>query len=474
MALFSGASVSACAECAAGRQAAARLGAAQNTGAQAEEQRAKEGLIMSTSAADRPLARLVRRAGQPAHLCAALDLAQRRVRTVGDLLVHTDEELVCLLDLYLPEVRALVMAASRAVATPRTAAQLLAPQARDGQVGQGHFTQQPHPAAQQEPLLAPCLALPTGVSELDRHLGGGLPMRALCELVGPAGVGKTQCCLSMAARALVDGSARGARVLYVDTEGSFSATRLLELVRHQIDHSAPLQRPSSACAPSSHGVPEASFSSFLPAAAAPEDLLARVTVLRPASWAQCTTCIRDQLQAELMRSPDGALVVVDSIASAVRDHFEGGGNGSSAEAGGGVSELARRQQAVGALAARLKFYADTYGACVVCVNQVSGGGGREGAYGAAQRGDVGAVQGRDDGALLAYLGTAWAHYVNVRLVLQYPRFTAQLPAPPPTGMLGPTQPRSMRLRVAKAPMAECEAEFEYRVMGAGGVVGETP
>ena len=75
---------------------------------------------------------------------------------------------------------------------------------------------------------------------------------------------------------------------------------------------------------------------------------------------------------------------------------------------------------------------------------------------------------------MAYLGTAWAHYVNVRLVLQYPRFTAQLPAPPPTGMLGPTQPRSMRLRVAKAPMAECEAEFEYRVMGAGGVVGETP
>ena len=45
-----------------------------------------------------------------------------------------------------------------------------------------------------------------------------------------------------------------------------------------------------------------------------------------------------------------------------------------------------------------------------------------------------------------------------------------VPAPPPPGMVGPTAPRSMRLRVAKAPMAECDAEFEYRVMGAGGLV----
>ena len=438
------------------------------------------------SSADRSLSRIVRR-----RLPQFSDkVAASGLKTARDLLSRGELELIDRLDLFLPEVRALMRAVVQEVAKPRKASQLLAPNQPSAD---GVATSSCEPDARasslpppppQPPPLRPSV-LPTGHTELDSHLGGGLPTRALCELVGPAGVGKTQCCLSMTARALVHGASHGARVLYVDTEGSFSALRLLQLIRQAlasqdeaggrsgevVDSIASARAHAQAYSASS------SSSSSLTAAAA-EHLLDRVTVMRPGSWAQFTACLHRQLAEELMRPPAVALVVVDSIASAVREHFErGGGSGATmgsvigggmggggADGGGGgaSSEVVRRQQAVGAAAARLKFYADAHATCILCVNQVVSGRSDQ-AFGAAETGDVCAVQGRDDASLLAYLGTAWAHCVNVRLMLQYPRFTPQLPPPPPPGVIGAAAARPMRLRVAKAPMAECEAEFVYRV-----------
>lgn len=76
--------------------------------------------------------------------------------------------------------------------------------------------------------------LPTSLAHLDAALHGGLPSGSVTELVGASGVGKTQFCMSLAARAVFtcEGPARGA-VAYIDTENKFSATRLGEIARHQ-------------------------------------------------------------------------------------------------------------------------------------------------------------------------------------------------------------------------------------------------
>ena len=57
---------------------------------------------------------------------------------------------------------------------------------------------------------------------MDELLGGGLRQGQVTELTGEAGAGKTQLCLSAAASA----AALGHRVVYVDTGGGFSASRV--------------------------------------------------------------------------------------------------------------------------------------------------------------------------------------------------------------------------------------------------------
>ena len=64
--------------------------------------------------------------------------------------------------------------------------------------------------------------LPTGCDGVDELLGGGLRQGQVTELTGEAGAGKTQLCLSAAASA----AALGHRVVYVDTGGCFSASRV--------------------------------------------------------------------------------------------------------------------------------------------------------------------------------------------------------------------------------------------------------
>ena len=69
--------------------------------------------------------------------------------------------------------------------------------------------------------------LPTGCDAIDELLGGGLRQGQLIEITGPSASGKTQLCLSAAASfAALDN-----RVVYVDTTGGFSATRIKQLHR---------------------------------------------------------------------------------------------------------------------------------------------------------------------------------------------------------------------------------------------------
>jgi DNA repair protein RadB len=57
--------------------------------------------------------------------------------------------------------------------------------------------------------------LPTGVTALDRLLGGGLETDCLTEFYGEGGSGKTVVCVEAARHVALDGG----RVIYIDTEG---------------------------------------------------------------------------------------------------------------------------------------------------------------------------------------------------------------------------------------------------------------
>jgi RAD51-like protein 1 len=79
----------------------------------------------------------------------------------------------------------------------------------------------------------------TTLPRLDDALRGGLPSGGITELVGPAGVGKTQVCMMLAAMmgmpVAVGGGGGG--VLYIDTETKFSSARLVEIAVARFPHS---------------------------------------------------------------------------------------------------------------------------------------------------------------------------------------------------------------------------------------------
>ncbi|KAG6631644.1 hypothetical protein CIPAW_13G104600 [Carya illinoinensis] len=73
--------------------------------------------------------------------------------------------------------------------------------------------------------------LPTRLKGLDEALCGGIPFGVLTELVGPAGIGKTQFCLKLSLLASLPSSYGGldGHVIYIDVESKFSSRRLIEI-----------------------------------------------------------------------------------------------------------------------------------------------------------------------------------------------------------------------------------------------------
>eukprot|EP00850_Spirogloea_muscicola_P015621 SM000121S26018 [mRNA] locus=s121:282961:286951:+ [translate_table: standard] len=80
--------------------------------------------------------------------------------------------------------------------------------------------------------------LKSSLEELDLVLGGGIPLGAVTELVGPAGVGKTQFCLMLAIIATLPKALGGlsGSVFYIDTEKKFSSQRLKGLEEAIIEY----------------------------------------------------------------------------------------------------------------------------------------------------------------------------------------------------------------------------------------------
>lgn len=78
-----------------------------------------------------------------------------------------------------------------------------------------------------------CRCLPLGCPPIDSLLHGGILEGQVMEVFGASSTGKTQLCHMAASMT----ASRGERVLYIDTNGSFSVNRMVEILRHVVGES---------------------------------------------------------------------------------------------------------------------------------------------------------------------------------------------------------------------------------------------
>jgi DNA repair protein RadA len=174
----------------------------------------------------------------------------------------------------------------------------------------------------------------TGSSNFDTFLDGGFETRAITEIAGEFGSGKSQICQALCAAAitlmkndrLVESAIQKPpeSIIFVDTENTFRANRI-----HQIAEQNNLD---------------------------PEDILKRIY--------HCNIYSSEQLEALIDDLPNfieeynSKLVIIDSIISLHRAEFSGRGT------------LVERQQRLGRMLNKLRKYAEVYNIAVVITNQV--------------------------------------------------------------------------------------------------------
>ena len=253
-----------------------------------------------------------------------------------------------------------------------------------------------------------------------------LPNRALppviTELCGPAGVGKTQWCLTLTAIAAAgdrdgeggqfgDDDGGGGGVIYIDTEDTFDAARLREvlLARYPTRYSLDGAVDGGA------------------RAAALSAALARVTVYRESSSSGLVA--RLGALEDVILTTGVRLVVVDSVAALARREWDAGE----------AVEIRARSELLARQASALKALAETFCLPVVVTNQITsrmrgreGGGGPAPFFRDQQQqqprrpggdgdDDVDAVptgEGDIDNELVPALGNTWAHCVSNRFFLE--------------------------------------------------------
>lgn len=249
----------------------------------------------------------------------------------------------------------------------------------------------------------PCAGkIPTGLSALDAHLCGGVPIGSVAELVGRAGVGKTHLALQlcvMAAKA--DGGS-----IFIDAEKKLSLVRMREIAFERFVRDR-----------------QYTESKGMHAHALADQVLENVTVHSLFSTQELLDTL-DRLEGEILHRNSEAgeqggnttthatrrmpvrLVVIDSIAAPIRRDFDMMGSSSKT--------AAHRASAIFQIAKRLKQLAYDYQLAVVVVNQVGSGYalGRD----SNQRNNALDIR---NGEFTASLGTAWQYCVSTRIVLDH-------------------------------------------------------
>jgi DNA repair protein RadA len=170
--------------------------------------------------------------------------------------------------------------------------------------------------------------LSTGSQEFDEILGGGIATGSITEFAGEFSSGKSQLCFQLCINAQLSYDLGGleGKVYFIDTEGTFSAKRILEIASHNranID---------------------------------PQELLKNIFVVRAYNADHQLQIIKEA--DKLLKEENIKLVIIDSIASHFRSEYHG------------KDQLVERQQKIMAHAEKLQRYADSYDLVIVTTNQV--------------------------------------------------------------------------------------------------------
>ncbi|XP_031389314.1 DNA repair protein RAD51 homolog 2 isoform X2 [Punica granatum] len=222
--------------------------------------------------------------------------------------------------------------------------------------------------------------LPTRLKGLDEALCGGIPFGVLTELVGPAGIGKTQFCLKLSVLASLPSSFGGldGQVVYIDVEFKFSSKRLIEIGAK-------------------------SFPQVFSMKGMAQEMAGRILVLRPHSLSEFTESLQ-QIKVSLL-TQQVKLLVIDSMAAL-----------ASGESEQGVPT----QNSLGWHISFLKSVAEFSRVPIVVTNQVRSQSSDETCLYTFQGGrskDTNDAS-RYDSHLVAALGIHWAHSVTIRLILE--------------------------------------------------------
>ncbi|GAB2285137.1 DNA repair protein RAD51 [Dionaea muscipula] len=304
--------------------------------------------------------RLISEMGLPKSI--ANIFAARNINTAKEALSLTEFELMELLDIGLADVMSAVAYISEMVCPPWGTALSLLEQRVQNEHLAGH--------------------LPTGLNGLDRALCGGIPFGAVTELVGPAGIGKTQLCLKLALLASLPQSYGGldGHVIYIDVESKFSSRRIIEI--------------------GTKSFPEVFYCEGMA-----QQIAGRIVVLRPGSLSEFTESLQ-QIKVSLLQHKV-KLLIIDSMAALVSGEYDLG---------------TPRRQLLGWHISFIKLMAEFSRIPIVVTNQVRAQVNDEIGHFSFQvprRGhEIGDEQARLDSHLVAALGINWAHAVSIRLVLE--------------------------------------------------------
>ena len=340
--------------------------------------------MRSAMAAKRSLARV---AGLDVDLLSRLE--SNNFRTCEDVLTRHPFDLVELLDVNLPVAEKIVTCVARACCPkPVTAKQLLDsrtddPHGDDDGTGAGGGSSAS--STRKTPAFVRAHLAP-----LDDALGGGVPTGSISELVGPAGAGKTQMCLTLACACAAPKRCGGLEsgVVFIDTEQRFSSQRLAEIARAKFPETlSPTSAPDAASA-------EREL----------DALTSRVLVLTPSTLSEMLQRLNGLEEALIDRGV--RLLIVDSVAALARAQF-------------GRGQLTQRQELLGQIASALKQLAERLGMAAFVTNQVTTRVGARVRHAHDTAGGGGDAADADSpGPVTAALGTKWAHCVNTRLVLE--------------------------------------------------------
>ncbi|THG00215.1 hypothetical protein TEA_020648 [Camellia sinensis var. sinensis] len=274
----------------------------------------------------------------------------RNLLTAKDVLSLTEFELMELLDVGFAEVTTAVAQVSEISSPPYQTALSLLEQCIQNEYLSGH--------------------LPTRLKGLDEVLCGGIPFGVLTELVGPAGIGKTQFCMKLSLLASLPTKFGGleGRVIYVDVESKFSSRRMIEI-----------------------GV--SSFPDIFHMEGMAQEMAGRILVLQPSSLAEFTESLQ-QIKVSLLQH-QVKLLVIDSMTAVVS------GDTSLSVVFRSLAEFSRIPVVV------------TNQVRSQCSDEIS-----QYAFQVQSRDDTIEESARFDSHLVPALGIHWSHAVTIRLVLE--------------------------------------------------------